>query len=74
MMDSSAMAKRPASMVSVRPEPIPVPQSRNATKITTECDKTRRMCEEDADCDDGLFCNGEETCADGECQAGTNPC
>ena len=36
--------------------------------------KPRRVCDVDADCDDGLFCNGEETCVDGECQAGTNPC
>ncbi len=25
-------------------------------------------------CDDGLFCNGAETCHDGQCQAGTPPC
>jgi len=31
-------------------------------------------CEADADCDDGLFCNGPETCVDGDCQAGEAPC
>lgn len=31
-------------------------------------------CETDADCDDCQFCTGEETCVDGECQEGTNPC
>jgi len=33
-------------------------------------------CAADADCDDGLFCNGDETCtvATGACAAGTNPC
>ena len=31
-------------------------------------------CCEDADCDDGLFCNGVETCVDRTCQAGTDPC
>jgi len=31
-------------------------------------------CEFDVDCDDGLFCNGEESCASGACLAGTNPC
>jgi hypothetical protein len=33
-------------------------------------------CETDTDCDDGLFCNGEETCnLDGTCQSGSgNPC
>jgi hypothetical protein len=28
-------------------------------------------CTSDADCDDGLFCNGAETCAAGACVAGT---
>ncbi len=28
-------------------------------------------CSVDADCDDGLFCNGPETCNGGTCQAGT---
>jgi hypothetical protein len=27
-----------------------------------------------ADCEDGLHCNGEETCVAGVCQAGENPC
>ena len=32
-------------------------------------------CSADAECDDGLFCNGEETCdADGVCVEGTPPC
>ena len=26
------------------------------------------------DCDDGLFCNGEERCVNGVCEAGTPPC
>jgi hypothetical protein len=30
-------------------------------------------CTIDADCDDGLFCNGAETCVAGTCQAGTPP-
>ena len=28
-------------------------------------------CTQDADCDDGLYCNGQETCANGDCLAGT---
>ncbi len=28
-------------------------------------------CSVDADCDDGLYCNGAETCSSGTCQAGT---
>jgi len=33
-------------------------------------------CTIDADCDDGLFCNGVETCnaATGKCQSGSDPC
>lgn len=30
-------------------------------------------CQTDPDCDDGLWCNGAETC-NGGCQAGTDPC
>jgi len=31
-------------------------------------------CSVDADCDDGLFCNGVETCEVGSCVAGSSPC
>jgi V8-like Glu-specific endopeptidase len=31
-------------------------------------------CQNNADCDDGLFCNGAETCDGGSCTAGTDPC
>jgi hypothetical protein len=31
-------------------------------------------CTSNGQCDDGLFCNGAETCVSGSCQAGTNPC
>jgi carboxypeptidase T len=31
-------------------------------------------CETDPECDDGLFCNGEETCVSGTCQPGSDPC
>ncbi len=31
-------------------------------------------CVDDADCDDGLFCNGAEVCVDNACVAGTDPC
>jgi len=30
-------------------------------------------CVADADCDDGLFCNGAETCNNGSCETGTPP-
>jgi hypothetical protein len=31
-------------------------------------------CVTNAECDDGLYCNGVETCQDGACLAGTAPC
>jgi subtilisin family serine protease len=31
-------------------------------------------CATDADCDDGLFCNGVETCSAGDCLSGQEPC
>jgi hypothetical protein len=31
-------------------------------------------CTGDADCDDGLFCTGEEACVRGQCIGGTDPC
>ncbi len=31
-------------------------------------------CAEDPNCSDGVFCNGEETCDDGLCVAGIDPC
>ncbi len=31
-------------------------------------------CDDDTDCDDGLFCNGVETCVDLYCQSGSDPC
>ena len=31
-------------------------------------------CSSDADCDDGLYCTGEESCTGDACVLGTNPC
>ena len=31
-------------------------------------------CESDADCDDGVFCNGAETCGGDTCAPGSSPC
>jgi hypothetical protein len=31
-------------------------------------------CYDDPDCDDGLWCNGAETCVSGSCQPGNDPC
>jgi len=35
---------------------------------------TAPECSVPGDCDDGLYCNGAETCAGGFCQAGSDPC
>ena len=42
----------------------------NANQVLDECE----LCDADADCDDGLFCNGAEFCANGWCQTGADPC
>ncbi|OQY25893.1 MAG: hypothetical protein B6244_14630, partial [Candidatus Cloacimonetes bacterium 4572_55] len=34
----------------------------------------KEECSIDDDCDDGVFCNGAETCVSGACQAGNDPC
>ena len=34
---------------------------------------TTSGCQSNADCNDGLFCNGTESCVNGACQAGTTP-
>ncbi len=41
-------------------------------RIAVEED-TQPICQSDADCDDGAYCNGFETCIGGECQPGTAP-
>ncbi len=40
----------------------------------TQSDVCVDQCDFDADCDDGLFCNGAETCVADVCVAGTPPC
>jgi len=37
-------------------------------------DAATAVCTSDADCDDGVFCNGRERCAEGVCQPGDSPC
>ena len=37
----------------------------------SQSDTCAGECSVDPDCDDGLFCNGAETCVSGSCQAGT---
>jgi hypothetical protein len=42
--------------------------------LDAPADAGGRACTTASDCDDGLFCNGEEVCAAGFCAAGTDPC
>jgi hypothetical protein len=37
-------------------------------------DAAAAECVSDADCDDGIFCNGQETCSGGICFPGSTPC
>ena len=42
----------------------------NSNGVPDECDE----CTADADCDDGLYCTGVETCVNAKCQASGDPC
>lgn len=43
-------------------------EDQGASWSTTEC--AQPNCIQDADCQDGLYCNGQEQCVDGFCQVG----
>lgn len=45
-----------------------------ATMIGLASPAIAANCESDADCDDGLYCNGPETCVLGECENAIPPC
>jgi len=34
----------------------------------------QRVCQQDSDCDNGLWCDGDEVCINGVCQSGTRDC
>ncbi len=61
---------------------IPVTAGGTTKTITVSIEVTAQLeppapapgCVEDADCNDGLFCNGEELCQSGECVSGVVPC
>lgn len=54
-------------------DPVMCPAGQQCDPGTGEC-VTPPGCVTDADCDDGLFCNGAEVCdVNGECQSGTAP-
>lgn len=43
------------------------------TPCSDQCQKVVVVFNGNADCDDGLYCNGVETCSNGNCVAGTPP-
>ena len=42
--------------------------------LIDECEEVPGPCDEDVDCDDGLFCTGYEFCAEGSCRSSAGPC
>ncbi len=51
--------------------------SGNPCPATVTCDEEQNACTgciQDAECDDGKFCNGIEMCSAGTCLDGTDPC
>lgn len=50
------------------------PEGETCNPETGVCESEATPCEGDADCDDGLFCNGIETCVEGFCAEGDAPC
>ncbi|MFQ5494679.1 MAG: hypothetical protein ACE5EX_04800 [Phycisphaerae bacterium] len=46
----------------------------SAGQLCNEVTNTCGECLVDTDCDNGLFCDGTETCLGGACQPGTDPC
>ncbi len=45
----------------------------NAYKAYQYIKETAPECSADSDCDDGLFCNGQESCINGACVSGNEP-
>lgn len=50
-----------------------IPPSSTSSSTTTTINNPTE-CTSDVECDDGIFCNGAETCMDGTCRPGTDPC
>jgi len=57
----------------ITPSSTPCSANQTCDEENDSCTATLN-CTTDADCDDGLFCNGAETCVAGECQVGDAPC
>ena len=55
------------------PGSVPCGASETCDEENDEC-AIEAGCGIDADCDDGLFCNGDELCLGAECMPGSDPC
>ncbi len=51
-----------------------IPPSSTTTIPPSSITTTITECEIDSDCDDGLYCNGDEFCDEGTCISTDNPC
>jgi len=71
---------QPTTTTSIRVRPTTTTTSVVPTTTTTVVTTTTTIpvpppdCTTDAECDDGNFCNGTESCVEGTCQSGQNPC
>jgi len=63
-----------STTTSTMPITITTTSSTSSTPSTTTTIINPPECTSDVACDDGIFCNGAETCMDGTCRPGTDPC
>jgi hypothetical protein len=63
-------------LITDKPYPLDLIEEANITitRIDVRRSETLPVCSADADCADDVFCNGVETCVEGECANGEFPC
>ncbi len=64
----------PSTSSSTTTSTLPPPPPTSSSSSTTTSIINSTECTSDLECDDGIFCNGAETCMDGTCRPGTDPC
>ena len=50
------------------------PSSTSTSTASSTTTSVPQSCQADADCDNGIFCDGEEKCINDICESGQNPC